>query len=645
MPNMDDIAFFDTEPYEHRGGIWSDAGRRPRAPTPPQDTQTSATFPPVTETTNSTNSNDPSASPETDGYSVHSAPSSFQLEPPDMATQRESQSSLSGDASKTTRRRTWFSSIAKDDEGVNSAPAILSGSPEATTGLEEQRGRPLESGTSPTSRSRSGERSISSHPSEKTTKPLETMLHITPMGSTRRSVSQHSMQAASEGEDSDASSPRPKSSPNTPQKTPDSSLPARPSSPPSFLSTLKSKAGDKQALGNTAKEAMLKWGVKWGGFRKDSAGHPQQSSEGSTGSGLRAKSLQAAGCDNPSDNKGSAPKPRASYADVRAAVAERLGQRASLFSPSTESFTDDLGPNDTAGSSQHSSTNSETLGNDASTAALLLAPMQMTSKRSFPSIGPFATEDLALGQEPNAPAAAPIKHAPIHMQPVAKTMSIPGIHVSHRGDVQAMGHVAPQAPPPPPTSAGPVSEAMLKKIPDLQKVYRLLKANSQEGTGPLLDTQESSHLHDPAEIQSSILGADTELGAAVDHNPAAIVPTQASVASASPRPLPPPLPPRANSTQALANHDLYSDVTSPHSGVSEVLRNMSNQDDRNCSQAPGVDQNLSSRPSTAQDKKDIGSVDLPKTSARLVSMPRDLPVVNGAPPPLPPRRAQASLAS
>ena len=28
MPHFDDVAFFDTRDYEHRGGIWADAGRK-----------------------------------------------------------------------------------------------------------------------------------------------------------------------------------------------------------------------------------------------------------------------------------------------------------------------------------------------------------------------------------------------------------------------------------------------------------------------------------------------------------------------------------------------------------------------------------------------------------------------------------------
>jgi hypothetical protein len=67
MPNMDDIAFFDSHPYEHRGGIWSDASRsetsRPSAPlTTPEDMQPTVSAPP----TISPESTSESASPPMD---------------------------------------------------------------------------------------------------------------------------------------------------------------------------------------------------------------------------------------------------------------------------------------------------------------------------------------------------------------------------------------------------------------------------------------------------------------------------------------------------------------------------------------------------------------------------------------------------
>lgn len=73
-----------------------------------------------------------------------------------------------------------------------------------------------------------------------------------------------------------------------------------------FLSTLKSKAADKQALSNSAKETMRKWGVNWGGLRKESSGGDELPDHGST----RSEGSQGQ-------------KSRASYAEVRAAVAER----------------------------------------------------------------------------------------------------------------------------------------------------------------------------------------------------------------------------------------------------------------------------------------------------------------------------------
>ncbi|KAK7686568.1 hypothetical protein QCA50_010168 [Cerrena zonata] len=103
--------------------------------------------------------------------------------------------------------------------------------------------------------------------------------HLNPVP-VRAALSNRSLSSSSQGASEPSSSSVDDSSTSAPSesllaafrsRSPSISLPKKDngvSTGSNFFQTLKSR--DKQAISNTAKEAMRKWGVNWGGLKKDS---------------------------------------------------------------------------------------------------------------------------------------------------------------------------------------------------------------------------------------------------------------------------------------------------------------------------------------------------------------------------------------
>ncbi|KAF8963931.1 putative integral membrane protein conserved region-domain-containing protein [Flammula alnicola] len=334
MPNMDDIAFFETGAYEHRGGIYSDACRKPHvsttAPSPVAEDVQSVASAPLPDTTSISSgeslpvpNEDPSANPVERASSAMDAPSS-------TTTADDSTDS----SRNNTRRRSWFATVRNEDMSA-SGPNFLADTNPAVDS-EARRGRTTEpgQGTSPRSQSTPKPESVhavTSEPYEKEGSDVsQSNTHLSPQSS-RRSSSQHSIKVEQEPKGEASRDIRPKSTPTTPRKNSDASQTARSASPPSFFSTLKSKAAaaDKQAISNTAKEAMRKWGVNWGGFKKDASSGDETSQPGTS----PPQSIL-----HP-ENNSFMDKARSSYAEVRAAVAERKARdRTSHADDSSDSM-------------------------------------------------------------------------------------------------------------------------------------------------------------------------------------------------------------------------------------------------------------------------------------------------------------------
>lgn len=631
---MDDIAFFESSKYKHRGGIWADASRHERSedlyPTT-SETQEEDRAP------SSAPASDPSTplAPDLDPNALQrsaSAPVEAQIsidggsEPLESVplSRAATVSTSSTTSSTSTRRRTWFGGAARDDG---------SSSPGLPNTLELPEETP-ERGRSGVPESNVNRRSSSTPSAQPDSALLDSQDLSDGSGDageakrpipTRRASSHHSvspsMQDApsqdepaagtSSGSESLLSGFRAKSP--APSSSSAKNLPASPTS--NFFQTLKTR--DKQAISNSAKEAIRKWGVNWGSLKKENATSGDEAADGDT---------------RRQENK--VHKPRPSYAEVRAAVEQRRNGEG-LLAPSdrpsepvdipgrgsrrTISMSSSTGPGSTSGYSVGNSSSAST-----SPRSDMLAPEPASRPRSTsPSLstpGPrprttshhsAAGSDVALNPPLEEEEQAPAR--PIYTQPPApKAMTIPGIHASHRGEVMSMGY----APPPPPPEQ--------KKAPAIQSVYRLWKTpGAQQASQSDLQLGEAG----PS-------GLEPDADSAPSAEATTPTPTPAPHTPPAPRPVPPPLPPRAQSTNVVqTRHPPEGDTAA--SPASAALQSIASKDRsrRESLGSPG-------RPAPAE----LGDASAPARgppSPPLAGTRDEAPPPKPKPPALPPRRAAA----
>ncbi|KAJ7269260.1 hypothetical protein B0H12DRAFT_1009393 [Mycena haematopus] len=583
MPNMDDIAFFETSAYTHRAGIWADAARREKPPTSvaeqvPEEDGSVASVPLP---------NPPSI--ELDGPYSQSAVElsrdvSASTSPPNGDLSWTSSYSSGDDSSRTNKRKNWFSSVRSDD---------LQSLAEQDGYAEEdasQRGRTVDVDKTQNPRSRSTPNASDPAPPQSSSEESDDS-HLQPP-SRSSSMWRHSKSNSVEEYSKASSEPSTSLGNGTSPTT------------SSFLSTLKSR--DKQAISNTAKEAMRKWSVNWSGLMKDknssesgsSAAGDEMPDHGSFVSRFRT-----------GDNHNTTPqKGRASYAEVRAAVAERRGkERAADRSPEPSATAPIPIPEVRERAVTMQPGRPSQNGNPSPSFMARAATAAVDSaKRSSPSTSQQNIE-LELSETPLTPP-------PIQLQPQAKMMTIPGIHASHRGDIMSMGYVAPQPPPPSPDM----------KVPAIKSVYRLWKspAASAEVTSDAPEAASSSSSPSLSRTQTKEEGN-----------------TPLPLSGSPPmRPTPPPLPPRTGRTPSL------SDVSRPSLGpprlsetaqpsASQTLQSIANKDKRaSLELGLGFPSSPPSRRSTLGSR--TPSLSGGDEEVREASVP---PIANPGPP-LPPRR-------
>jgi len=402
---MDDISFFDTEEYEHRGGIWADVARKPKKTPEPQDLANTPDTPnPIIET-----SDIPKETVPVEELSS----SATSLPPPSPVTSAADVK----DTKSARRSSTWFAGIQNNGE-----PAVAPSEPVESA----SRGRPARIDTTIP---------VGLTVPEVTGGGADNVLLVQQAQS---SQAERSRSRQSSGHESARSEEASVSSRSRAGSTSESQTQTQSRVPPntaSFLNTWKSRAAaaDKQAISNSAKEAMRKWGVAWTGLKKDvSPSATEDMPDHATLPRTRTESM--ASLSN---------RARSSYAEVRAAFdARRRNEEAGT--------TEQLTPS-SEGSSPIAIPGALPKSRAVSGPSTLLDPSSanLTSRSRSHS----ETDAADVG---GSPEDGP--RIPVQVQPTAKpmTMQIPRIHASHKDEVQSMGYVAPRPVTPPQSARNPV---------------------------------------------------------------------------------------------------------------------------------------------------------------------------------------------
>lgn len=581
LPNMDDIAFFDSSSYSRRGGIWPETGRREKPsvstiPSATDDDVPATVVLPEVDPSSLLTPADPDKGFHTEGdVRVEANHSST---PPPLPHRPTTPSASRGSSPTPTH------SLNHDLLSSANGPDPHAENPDILTEVA-----PLDVHRPPL-------RHQSSSSSEKSKKKRFLGVRRTsrsPSPSVASNSSSRELSPAPSLEKLRSSSPEPLSSPATSRLAKSPTV----SSQSSLLSTLKVRAGDRQALSSTARETMRKWTVNWGGLKKDRDQNNAASSEDTR-------------------DATASQKVKSNYADIRAAVdGRREKERRTPDLPSTPIHIPDRGHKGRADSvsslngRQGSSFSSQAESSPASSfvEGSVDPPADETALeeqpiKQLPTIDVDGAQvDLEEATETDTtpvagiPPPVPLPPRPIQSQPSqGKTMTIPSIHARNRGEVMSMGYV-----PPPPTAA----EAKT----GVPSVYRLWKHSPAAQSEPASQDDERARSASPPALTAD--GAET-------------TPVLPPAPAPAPKPTAPPLPPR--SPTALRTVPRVPSRSSP---ASDALMSIVSRDEQGRAGSEGA-------------QRDDGNESGDGTTTLTPNPPAPAPA--GPKPPLPARKIHAA---